>query len=155
VINPCANAKSQNWIVRGMQWQVSAGPPYLCATVQGNKTASGTPVISSACNGGPGQLWDFENGLIYGVGTENGAHKCFSTDVNSTVVRFIRSRRTRGNRLFRRRTGKRVCVTSPLELIIFSVGLSSTRNRPQPGLGPGVGAQVASQQSLVLRSVRL
>jgi hypothetical protein len=26
---------------------------------------------------------------------------------------------------------------------------------PQPGLGPGVGAQVASRQSLVLRSVRL
>jgi len=86
VINPCAIVKSQNWIVRGAQLQVSAGPPYLCATVQGNKTASGTPVISSACDGGPGQLWDFENAVVYGVGTENGEHKCLTTNASNTVT---------------------------------------------------------------------
>jgi hypothetical protein len=31
----------------------------------------------------------------------------------------------------------------------------SARRRPQPGLGPGVGAQLASQQRLILRSGRL
>ncbi len=86
VINPCARAKSENWIVRGAQLQVSSGAPYQCATVQGNKTASGTPVISSACNGGPGQLWDIENGVVYGVGTENGEHKCLSANSSSTVT---------------------------------------------------------------------
>jgi hypothetical protein len=59
VINPCGNAKTQNWIVRGAQFQVSSGPPYLCATVQGNKTASGTPVIASACKMGvPPEAWN-------------------------------------------------------------------------------------------------
>jgi hypothetical protein len=42
----------------------------------------------------------------------------------------------------------------PIPVIIFLLlGLRSIRNRPQPGLGPGVGAQVASRQSLILRSV--
>ncbi len=86
VINPCSSPKSQNWIVRSAQFQVSSGPPYLCATVQRNKTASGTPVIASACNGGPGQLWDFENALVHGVGTQNGEHTCLTTNSSSPVA---------------------------------------------------------------------
>ena len=86
VTNVCGNIKTQSWIMRGAQLQVSSGPPYLYATVQGNKTASGTPVISSACNGGPGQLWDFENAVVRGIGTENGEHECLSISGSSDNV---------------------------------------------------------------------
>jgi hypothetical protein len=37
----------------------------------------------------------------------------------------------------------------------FVAGAQLNSNRPQLGLGPGVGAQVASRQSPILRSVRL
>ena len=43
----------------------------------------------------------------------------------------------------------------PIPVDYFWVAGAQFNTEPQPGLGPGVGAQVASRQSLVLRSVRL
>lgn len=78
VINPCSAAASQNFTLRGLQFQVNGTAPYLCAAVEGNNAANGTPVIAYTCNDSPGQLWDYENGQLYGIGTENGTSLCLA-----------------------------------------------------------------------------
>jgi hypothetical protein len=77
VVNTCTGVPSQNWIVRGMQL-VDANAPYVCANVEGAKTANGTPVLAYSCDDAPNELWNYENGQIYGVGSENGTSKCLT-----------------------------------------------------------------------------
>ena len=78
VLNNCTAGASQNWIVRGMQLQVGGIAPYVCANVKGSKTANGTPVLAYSCDDAPNELWNWENGQIYGIGTENGTSKCLT-----------------------------------------------------------------------------
>jgi hypothetical protein len=78
VINACSTAASRNWIVRGIQFELSSNAPYMCANVQGNDTADGTPVIAYSCGDAPNELWNFENGEILGLGTQSGTSKCLS-----------------------------------------------------------------------------
>jgi beta-glucosidase len=93
MVNPCTGAASQNWILRAMQLEVGNAPqvvkaPYRCANVEGNKTADGTPVITYSCDDGPNELWNWVNGQIQGIGTENGTAKCLTasgTAVGSLV----------------------------------------------------------------------
>jgi hypothetical protein len=71
VINYCAAPlTSQNWFVRGMQFLGTGNAPYVCANVQGSKTADGTPVLSYPCDDAPNELWNFEFGLIFGIGNK-------------------------------------------------------------------------------------
>jgi hypothetical protein len=79
VINPCIGAASQIWITRSMQLQLSGSFPYLCANVQANKTADGTPVLAYSCNGAPNELWNYKSDhQFYGLGTDNGHSKCLT-----------------------------------------------------------------------------
>jgi len=78
VINPCTGTTSQSWIVRGMQLEFNASAPYVCANVEGGKTANGTPVLAYSCDDAPNELWNYENGQILGIGTENGTARCLS-----------------------------------------------------------------------------
>jgi hypothetical protein len=58
VINECANAAaSQNWTVRGAQFQLNTNAPYVCFSVDGSDTANHTPVLAYSCNEQPAQLW--------------------------------------------------------------------------------------------------
>ena len=55
---------------------VLSGNPYLCAVVEGGKTAAGTPVIAYPCSGGPEDQWEMVGGQFLGIGTANGSTMC-------------------------------------------------------------------------------
>jgi hypothetical protein len=79
VINTCnGSASSQNWILRGVQFELDTAPPYLCAASEGGGIANGTPVISFSCSDGPGQLWNFWGASLQGIGTNNGNSTCLT-----------------------------------------------------------------------------
>jgi hypothetical protein len=78
VINPCNFNASQDWTVRGIQLELNASAPHVCATVSGSHTADGTPVIAYSCNDEPGQILNLENDQLQGIGTENTVSKCLT-----------------------------------------------------------------------------
>jgi hypothetical protein len=78
VINRCSGATSQTWILRGSQLQLNGSSPYLCANVDGNKTANGTPVIDYSCNDAPNERWTYASTQFYGLGTDNGKSTCLT-----------------------------------------------------------------------------
>jgi hypothetical protein len=84
VINDCSVAASQNWNLEGVQLQVNANAPYVCASVEGGNTAKGTPVIAYSCDDGPASVWSYVEGQFYGIGTENGTSKCLTG--NGTAI---------------------------------------------------------------------
>ena len=86
VIDTCTGAPSQNWIMGATQFQLVGKAPYLCANVKGSKTAKGTPVLAYSCDDAPNELWYFEDGHIYGIGTEDGTLKCLDWGGGNLVV---------------------------------------------------------------------
>jgi hypothetical protein len=80
IINTCSGAASQNWILRGMQFQLSSNSPYKCAAVSSGDTAPGTPAIFYSCADSPNDLWNYVGGQgqIQGLGTWNGTSTCLT-----------------------------------------------------------------------------
>jgi ricin-type beta-trefoil lectin protein len=78
VVNTCTGTGSQNWIAREMLFELDASSPYTCFSVNGADIAQGTPVITYSCDGGPGELWNYEQGQLYGIGTNGESHKCLT-----------------------------------------------------------------------------
>jgi len=78
IINNCNGSASQNWIVRGLALQANTGALSMCANVKGNNTASGTPVVDYYCILTFNELWDYQNGLLYGLGTDGTTTNCLT-----------------------------------------------------------------------------
>ena len=77
VVEYCGGQPSATWIVRGMQL-AAPNAPYVCANVEASRIANGTPVLAYSCDDAPNELWNYENGQIYGIGTANGVNKCLT-----------------------------------------------------------------------------
>jgi hypothetical protein len=78
IVNTCSTASSQNWIVRGMQFQLNANAPYNCVADNAGDTANGTPVLSYNCAESPQQIWNYSGSQIQGIGTNNGKSTCLT-----------------------------------------------------------------------------
>jgi hypothetical protein len=78
VVNTCSPAATQNWIVRGMEFQVNGSQPYSCFSVDGSLIANNTPVLAYSCDFGPAQQWYFDDGQIVGLGTNGTNTKCLT-----------------------------------------------------------------------------
>jgi hypothetical protein len=83
VVNACTPAATQNWNLRGMEIQLSSSAPYVCFSVEGSRTANGTPVLSYSCDDGPAQQWYFSAGQIVGLGTNHTSIKCLTAASNA------------------------------------------------------------------------
>jgi len=78
IINTCSGGTSQNWIVRGAQFELNSSAPYNCVADNAGDTANGTPVLSYNCAQSPQQLWNYIDGQIQGIGTNNGKSTCLT-----------------------------------------------------------------------------
>jgi hypothetical protein len=78
VVNTCSSASTQNWIVRGMEFQVNGNQPYSCFSVDGSLIANDTPVLAYSCDFGPAQQWYFQDAEIVGLGTNGANTKCLT-----------------------------------------------------------------------------
>jgi len=83
VVNACTPAVSQNWNLRGMEIQLNSNAPYTCFSLEGSRTANGTPVLSYSCDDGPAQQWYFSAGQIVGLGTNGTKIKCLTAVSNA------------------------------------------------------------------------
>lgn len=67
---------------RALDLQLNTNAPYICAAVEGNSTANGTPVIAYSCSGAFDQSWNYLEGQFIGAT----ADKCLDVADNGTTA---------------------------------------------------------------------
>jgi len=88
VSNPCNGSSSQTWTIRDLiiEQPIPNRVGEACVDVRDAATANDTPVDAYPCNLTDAERWEYVDGEIQGIGTDDGASTCLGVTSGNAVV---------------------------------------------------------------------